>query len=71
MQLLKFVRTLVKSETVAIETVNVPHAGSQTKDMPVDSSMDELIVSLSGSDPQIELHKPDGELNAGDILEQI
>ncbi|XP_045484557.1 hemicentin-1 isoform X2 [Pieris rapae] len=60
-QVLDFVRSSIKGRSVnLVSTVNLP-GYNHTQKIPIDSSVNEVTVSVSGAKPQIRVVNPSGE----------
>ncbi|XP_061717588.1 hemicentin-1-like [Cydia pomonella] len=59
-KVLDFVRSSIKARSVNLGTVTNPAGYNYTREIPVDSSLDEVTVSVSGSKPKIQVFSPTG-----------
>lgn len=61
-QVLTFVEESVKSNRVNLISVDNVEAANNTHIIPVDNALDELTISLSGKDAELDLYYPNGSL---------
>ena len=60
-QVLKFVEESVQANRVNLISTNTGEAANKTYIIPVDNSLEELTISLSGKDTVLELYHPNGK----------
>ncbi|XP_060806233.1 hemicentin-1-like [Amyelois transitella] len=60
-KVLDFVRSSIKGRSVNLGSVVQPGGQNYTQGIPVDSSLSEVTVSVSGANPQIRVVNPSGE----------
>ncbi|XP_060069782.1 hemicentin-1-like [Ylistrum balloti] len=58
-QVLNFVKVAVQARKVNLMSVDVPESSSQMYELPIDSKLQEITVSVSGETPDIEIRGPD------------
>ncbi|XP_033761247.1 hemicentin-1-like [Pecten maximus] len=58
-QVLNFVKVAVQARKVNLMSIDVPEATAQMYELPIDSKLQEITVSVSGETPEIELRGPD------------
>ena len=63
-QVLTFVEESVKSNRVNLISVDNVEAANNTHIIPVDNALDELTISLSGKDAELDLYYPNGNNNS-------
>ena len=63
-QVLEFVRVAVQSRKVNLLSIDKDYADSVRYELPIDSEITELTISLSGLHPSIRLQDPDGKINS-------
>ncbi|OWF52578.1 Hemicentin-1 [Mizuhopecten yessoensis] len=59
-QVLNFVKVAVQARKVNLMSIDVPEATAQMYELPIDSKLQEITVSVSGETPDIEVFGPDG-----------
>ncbi|KAJ0172778.1 hypothetical protein K1T71_011917 [Dendrolimus kikuchii] len=64
-RVLEFVKSSIKGRTVNLGSVVQPAGTNYTQDIPVDSTVSEVTVSVSGAKPQITVVNPSGEQITG------
>ncbi|CAH0719263.1 unnamed protein product, partial [Brenthis ino] len=60
-KVLEFVRSSIKGRTVNLASAVNPAGYNYTQEIPVDKSVDEVTVSVSGAKPKIKVVNPSGE----------
>ncbi|XP_075981813.1 hemicentin-1-like [Anticarsia gemmatalis] len=64
-KMLDFVRSSIKGRTVNLASASNPAGFNYTQEIPIDSTLGEVTVSVSGSKPQITVVDPKGEQLTG------
>lgn len=61
--MLNFVRVAVQSRKVNLMSIDVQDVNENEFNLPVDSKLQEITISVSGQQPKITLIDPAGKLN--------